>query len=398
MMNEFEKKVDGIREFYRGEVANRYPLENDMLKNKDEYTKSLYIRMLCALVQYKGNVKKMQTMYLQRIMKGTECEEQIGDYMKKALDISRTDIDSFISSYENDLLRFTFCIDGMILLSIGEREADEPREFLAELAELLRVTKAELLCLSNVARSVLEQNGETYDKARGFWQSTMKELNLSFYLKDYYDGAISDTQSEKYYYANEKKKFKFDQIKTEFKGRKVRFENLIIKVGKKWSFEGCNEVEFINCDIIGDKFPLHFEHVKTMKVRGCKIQGFKNRFAEVLSVDEIFLNEDCFDNCGTSSEWRGGVLTISGDNERFEVHANQFVNCYLTGPTCGAKPYGVIAFSNSKEADATIVDNEFINCYCQTNEKKAYLFDLDNYKTVEERNVCAGIVSKIVMR
>ena len=53
-MSDYEKHVDEIRKYFEEHKAERYPFENALLREKDEYVKSLYFRMLCTLVRYTG--------------------------------------------------------------------------------------------------------------------------------------------------------------------------------------------------------------------------------------------------------------------------------------------------------------------------------------------------------
>ena len=66
-MNAFEKKLDKIRKELEGKKAELYPIENEMLQQKDEYIKSLYIRMLCTLIRYTGEADEMQIVYIRRL-------------------------------------------------------------------------------------------------------------------------------------------------------------------------------------------------------------------------------------------------------------------------------------------------------------------------------------------
>ena len=145
-MSDYEKHVDEIRKYFEEHKAERYPFENALLREKDEYVKSLYFRMLCTLVRYTGEPDEMQVLYIRRLLAGAHAENQFQDYMKMALDLDRGDIDEFVSLFAEDELRYYFCIDGSILLSVA-RAGDKQYELLAELAELLGINQKELAYL-----------------------------------------------------------------------------------------------------------------------------------------------------------------------------------------------------------------------------------------------------------
>ena len=42
-MSDYEKHIDKIRKYFEEHKAERYPFENALLSEKDEYVKSLYL-------------------------------------------------------------------------------------------------------------------------------------------------------------------------------------------------------------------------------------------------------------------------------------------------------------------------------------------------------------------
>ena len=138
-MSDYEKHIDKIRKYFEEHKAERYPFENALLSEKDEYVKSLYFRMLCTLVRYTGEPSEMQVLYIRRLISGARAESDFQDYMKMALDLDTEDIDEFISVFKEDDLKYYFCIDGAILLSVI-KGADKNYALLAELIEMLRLT------------------------------------------------------------------------------------------------------------------------------------------------------------------------------------------------------------------------------------------------------------------
>lgn len=63
-MSDFEKHIDKIRKDFAQHKVKRYPFENALLSEKDEYVKSLYFRMLCTLVRYTGDPSEIQVLYI----------------------------------------------------------------------------------------------------------------------------------------------------------------------------------------------------------------------------------------------------------------------------------------------------------------------------------------------
>ena len=138
-MNNYEEKIDNIRDYFNDHKAERYPFVNTMLAEKDEYTKSLYFRMLCMLVRYTNEPNDMQILYIRRLIAGTQAENTFQNYMKMAIEIETKDVEEFISIFSKDELRYYFCIDGAILLNANSNDKDY--KLFAEIIEILGVTK-----------------------------------------------------------------------------------------------------------------------------------------------------------------------------------------------------------------------------------------------------------------
>lgn len=86
-MDDFNKKISGIRSSMNEMKAELYAIKNPDLVILDEYNKDLYLKLLATVVQYDNNPSDMQILYLKRIVKGIETEKSIEDYMKKALEL-----------------------------------------------------------------------------------------------------------------------------------------------------------------------------------------------------------------------------------------------------------------------------------------------------------------------
>ena len=69
-MDDFNKKISGIRKLMKDMKANLYAIENPDLVVLDEFNKNLYIKLLCTVVEYENNPSDMQVLYLKRIIKG----------------------------------------------------------------------------------------------------------------------------------------------------------------------------------------------------------------------------------------------------------------------------------------------------------------------------------------
>ena len=69
-MDEFNRRISGIRRAMEEMKTEMYAISNPVTAALDEYIKSLYIKMLCTVVQYENDPSEMQLLYLRRLHKG----------------------------------------------------------------------------------------------------------------------------------------------------------------------------------------------------------------------------------------------------------------------------------------------------------------------------------------
>ena len=119
-MEQFHKKIDGIRKMLEEMKGHKYAIANPDLVSLDEYVKSLYIQVLCTVVQYENEPVDMQILYLKRIVNGIGVEDPVEEYMRKALEISETDIQEFLSHMKEGKARYYFALDAILLVSMAD--------------------------------------------------------------------------------------------------------------------------------------------------------------------------------------------------------------------------------------------------------------------------------------
>ena len=92
------------------------------------------------------------------------------------------------------------------------------------------ITKKELQQLCIVAKSIITQQPALFDAARTLRTSKVSSLDFAPYVRDYYTGAIIDTEKEKYYSAPDKEQSEEIAFPDHFKSlEKVAFHNLKIE-------------------------------------------------------------------------------------------------------------------------------------------------------------------------
>lgn len=359
-MSDFEKQIDKIREYFDEHKAERYPFENAVLRKKDEYVKSLYFRMLCTLVRYTGEPDEMQVLYIRRLIAGSHGENGFQDYMRMALDLDTKDIDEFVSVLKEDELRYYFCIDGSILLSVVRTE-NKNFELLAELVELLGINKKELTYLASVAKAVITQNTELFDETKAIAPETIKSLSMYHYVQTFYAGAIVDTSEQLHIYSCEKAEVDLSKY-SPIKAKKVIVENVLLSLQADVFFENCEEVIFLNTDLQvndcrlefknvvsvilenalfenGKQYPITFSNCGKVQIDSCRFRNFISRTIQEENVADFSVSKSSFDKCEYQykrhyNDWEsfGGVIF---SNVPRKNGINYFDHCIFTN--CGGR-------------------------------------------------------------
>ena len=369
-----------------------------MLAEKEEYIKSLYLRMLCALIRYTGEPSAMQVLYVRRLMAGINVEAAFEDYMKMALDLNTTDVDEFIAAYKQDTLKHYFCIDAIILLSVAEN-AEKNYELLAELVEMLGINREQLKYLTAVAKAIVMQSSELFDEAKKLLPDSLLNLSLFHYIDGFYTGKIVDTYEKRYLYSPNKGMIDL----TSYNAKQVIIENISATLQHDVDFNGCEEVIIRNCKFYDSEYNFNFISVGKVIIENCEIVNFSNRVAYFSGVNDMIIDGNKFVNCGCTGEFDtvGGVFYCSegGCIDFVILQNNELINCYVARTNYKSNYWATdifIHFDNEVN-DIKIVGNHFIGGECRNNgtRKNAAYICCHSENILEEKNICRGSVNRI---
>ncbi len=373
-MDEFNRRISGIRRAMEEMKTEMYAISNPVTAALDEYIKSLYIKMLCTVVQYENDPSEMQLLYLRRLHKGIQIDNSIEDFMRMALDISEVDVQEFIDIMRGNHARYYFALEGILLVSMGKGE-QASYEYLGELIELICISKRELEYLSTVARSILEQDSEYYDKAKSIAPESVEGFAVVPYIANFYAGAIVDTRIEKHFYAPNRDwnyGFWFPCL---FQEKKVTFSNLAFEMSSAFEFNGCEIVVFRNCVIKGNDYSVYLRRCGDVKFINCRFYDFSSYTIVDDTVENLSLLKCEFENCllhynRMSDDWKeiGGVVHVTNnvkdigykaDNHQYEVKMSgcEFRNC---GGKNESNYYSSAIICNGR---CEVKDCKFINCW-----------------------------------
>lgn len=397
-MINYEEKIDKMRNYFNAHKAERYPFINTMLAEKDEYTKSLYFRMLCMLVRYTNEPSEAQILYIKRLIAGTKAENTFQDYMKKAIEIEIKDIEEFISILSKDELKYYFCIDGAILLSVAPN--DKNYKLLAEIIEILGVTKKELDYLMAVTRSICLQDSEAFNSAKELSLESTKSLDVYHYIEEFYSGDVVNTPNLLHITSCDKSELDLSQY-GEFTSQKVIIENVQCCLSENLVFNGCAEVIVKNCKFTSDIPNFEFYNIGKITIENCEFSNFEMRVANFNNVNEIYCIHNKFINCGYTgnSDIKGGVFSVQGHKTvLITLKANTLLNCYIARDVYKYN-YGCTAIFMASESmlnSISVTDNCFTGCECKQNGNyiEAYISCYSD-KREENNNICTGSVTAI---
>lgn len=372
-MEEFKKNIDGIRRMMSDLRDEKYAIVNQDLVSLDEYTKTLYLRILCTVMQLGEEPTETQVLFLKRIVAGIGVDDPAEEYMRRALDISAADMQEFLTGMKENIGKYYFALDALILVSIG-MENQECYQYLAEIIELLDICKDDLEYVCLVARSVLQQQSLFYDQAKELTSERVREVDYSPYIQSFYAGAIRDSVELVHYSAPDKKysdSVKF-RSKSFYSEKRVIFENLSMDIKRKWVFNNCEEVIFKNCNFTGNEYSIELHGCRKAIIYKCRFDNFRASVFQQEECKEIVIEECEFENCiGECSEWRsdggGGViydidyrhsLGYSLENRtRNIIRKTRFRNC---GGRLNRGEKMIGAISNSL---CEVNDCSFYNCH-----------------------------------
>lgn len=368
-MSTYQERIDTVRKYFHSLKANRYPFVNETLAEKDEYTKSLYFRLLCALVRYTCEPNQMQVLYIERLIAGCKAEQKYRDYMRMALELEIKDVEEFVSALKETELKYYFCIDGSILLMLSDSD-DKNYELLAEIVEIFGITRQEVQYLALASRAIVAQNSTMFEETLAQSPESMFNLSLFPYIADFHTGLVSNTDQKVYLYSFSKAKVDLSNYQ-HLKPNKLVIENIILDhKDKMLQFQGYHEIVLRRCSVNLSELKLHFENVSNVvldrcifdggakeketleaiqfntcsnvKITGCVFKNFSSQTIVKNDVVNFFVENTSFENCiyqyqRSSSDWASLGCVISSDyspNNVIYFENSTFVNCGGKNSAC----------------------------------------------------------------
>lgn len=182
------------------EIAVRNPITDHYLQEQDISVKKSYLTMLIVLVCMVKQNQENAWILVQRIAIGGGYEESIQKLQVDALSFS----DEYLNRFTYDLVEAgvnqAFALDAMLLYLICETPDADMLEFISELLGLLKCDKKQVREITELAKSIIEQNEKVYYESEILNEAEAELLAIAYpYLKEYSKGIILNVGKEKYF-------------------------------------------------------------------------------------------------------------------------------------------------------------------------------------------------------
>ena len=303
-------QIDMISSYLQEHQTEQYPICNELLAVKDEYTKSIYFRLLCTLIRYAEEPNEMQVLFMNRLIFGCRAERSYPEYMQMSMELKKQDIDGFIYSLKQNDLKYYFCIDGCILLTLGNGP-EQRYELLVKCVEILGITRPELRYLALVSRAVLAQSSDMLDQAKEQATESTENLSLNHYLAGFYNGLLVNSKERIHFYSccHARMDLSHYPILT---AKTVILEGISAELISDLQFQNCEIVIIRDVHMKVNDFCFAFDHVRTVRLENSVFeQGKKNAIAFHNCLDVQITNSQFLDfSCRTITEENVSSFTI----------------------------------------------------------------------------------------
>ena len=383
---EFDEKVQEVQKAFNEERIKRFAIVSPELLAQSDYIRSLYIRMLCALMR-SGKATEAQILFVRRLTAGAQLKDSFTELMRQSMNMDAESISAFLEALHPNDAKFYFVLDGCIACALGA--GGDRFAMLAECAELLGVTEIELRYLAQAAKAIVLQSSAAFDEAKKYQTARTENLSLFYHAKWFYTGALVDTDECFHWYSVDK--LKFDLSSHKLTAHNIIIENAIVHLTQKQKFDKCGQVAFRNCCITtsGNSTPaIEYSGTDKIEFTNCIVTGCKDDFCEAEYFQQLMVKGNTFRNCFTSFSLFKGNNGYGANKEACFIN-NSIVNCECS------RYYNMSAMLASLEfcEKIKVIGNNFVGC--RGAEKGVVVWMGDMTKTEIHDNKLSGSVTKI---
>lgn len=317
MSETMDKIVEMVRSFFKKEQPKNHPIKDHPLEKCEEYTKNLYVDMLCVFAMYDNDDTENQFNFIQRIMSGIEDTLSINDHIKRAMEVNVDKVGEFIKQIQDNDIKGIFFTDALIISCANGSPTKKQTEFLAEFADTIGFEKKTISFLSKMVVSILEGNSDKFNECANECEDIGKYVESAMcYLKTNLEKILLSYDGRVYWHL--KSQDKIEQLADNYQFKNldsVVLENIVID--KNISFSAVKTVRIENCIFEENRNGpvLAFSGVETVIIDKCIFRNLATVLNFITKPSVANITNSLFENCSALSEV---IITSSGADIKFE--------------------------------------------------------------------------------
>lgn len=317
--------IDKVRKYFEEIKPDLFQVTGHPLTNEEDYVKELYISLLCSIAAFDGDVAESESMYIKRIIKGANLRTEFSKIVKQGLEIKKSTIDEFVKAFSEKDLGYCFVADALVIAVSDGVLADKEVELIAELSEILKVSRTDIEVLSGLIAVLISQNNDGLNK---FLKNNKLKTDLAYLIKSIFPDYV-DTTNTVYFTGD----VVLDKDTTLLQD-KVIFENanVVIKKDVYLLINGNKNVFIKGCKFNSQASNvIRITNIANVEIEQTRFMCFKNRTLDISNIAKIAINRCAFEECSfaynTNEKMSGGVIIT--ENTYGNITDCTFRNCSI---------------------------------------------------------------------
>lgn len=382
-----------------------YPIKNELLESQTDYIKNTYFTLLAVVLQQGGEVKSGQRSLFQRLLIGAAAEHDMQDHIRRALEFdveTYMDFMSQLKELDEMSLKYRFLVDAVVL-ACCDVPTEEQLELLALFMGSLELSKDDVEYISDLCRSILEQDAALYwqtaDKCiAGFDINTLSPYTSGYIYSQNYI-SVTDT-AVRVYYSDKTALDPDDVFKEESIYQSVvKVSGCVIDMSKRpLEFDNNKQVVFENCRFENGLRSMFFTRTKEVVFRNCEFSDYKTIAVVEDSVGEASFISCSFYNCynyysRNTDDWKRFGCVIHTFNEAAANGINLLEDCRFDN--CGgANMHNFFTSAFISDCRCEVKACEFDHCWHYNNIRHLMYEDTNTAKLIRNLVPTNGIFKK----
>lgn len=190
-----EKEENSLKKYetmYR--TARSYPIKTHLIKNYDERIQKMYLSSLIYLFQDNTNENLFwkRRLLIYRILASVDNKLEIDEYVAQSMKIDSRYLDEFIEDTDRKV-KNSFVVDMLLLLSLdNENSKRSDFETVTDVIQYFQISKEELRHLSDIAKSILQQEFDSFIELIKKDDDINYTLFLGYFDKNKFSSVVTD--------------------------------------------------------------------------------------------------------------------------------------------------------------------------------------------------------------